>query len=117
MEFAKIENNKVVNIIVVNESDCLDNNGVFDETIGAAFCSSLEEGRWIQSGYEGHPRKHIAVIGATYDETRDGYIHEKLFDSWVLNEDTCKWESPVPYPSDGDDYEWNEETINWVRAF
>ena len=49
----------------------------------------------------------------TYDEDRDAFIHKKPFASWILNEDTCLWEAPVVYPSDGKRYNWNETIKNW----
>lgn len=58
-------------------------------------------------------RKNYAGIGYTYDEARDAFIPPKPFPSWTLNEDTCQWDSPVPYPTDGDAYNWNEETQTW----
>lgn len=61
-------------------------------------------------------RKNYAGIGFTYDETLDAFIPPKPFDSWILNQDTCLWESPVPYPSDGNVYFWNESQVNWELA-
>ena len=58
-------------------------------------------------------RKNYAGIGFTYDEQRDAFIPPKPFSSWILNEDTCLWEPPVPYPTDGERYTWNEDTISW----
>ena len=58
-------------------------------------------------------RKNYAGIGYTYDEQRDAFIPQKPYASFILNEDTCLWEPPVPYPTDGERYLWNEETISW----
>lgn len=58
-------------------------------------------------------RKNYAGIGFTYDSQRDAFIPPKPFNSWLLNEQTCWWEAPVPYPSDGKRYVWNEETLSW----
>jgi len=63
---------------------------------------------------EARQRKNYAGIGFTYDRERDAFIPPKPYDSWVLNEDTCLWEAPVPYPDDGNDYEWDEQTTDWV---
>lgn len=57
-------------------------------------------------------RKNYAGIGYTYDEARDAFIPPKPFESWVLDEDTCLWEAPVPMPEDGE-YIWNEESQTW----
>ena len=58
-------------------------------------------------------RKNYAGIGYTYDETRDAFIPPKPYNSWILNEDTCLWESPIPYPQDNNKYTWNESTLTW----
>jgi len=58
-------------------------------------------------------RKNYAGIGYTYDQSRDAFIPPKPFDSWVLDEQSCLWEAPVAYPTDGQQYEWNEETTSW----
>ena len=59
-------------------------------------------------------RKNFAGIGYTYDQTKDAFIAPKPFNSWILNEDTCRWEAPVAYPTDGQRYIWDETTTNWV---
>ena len=59
-------------------------------------------------------RKHYAGIGYTYDSARDAFIPPQPFPSWTLNEDTCLWECPVPFPIDGQLYHWDEATTSWV---
>jgi hypothetical protein len=61
-------------------------------------------------------RKNYAGIGYYYDEIRDAFIPPKPYHSWILNEDSCLWESPIPYPNDGNNYIWNEETGNWEQT-
>jgi hypothetical protein len=61
-------------------------------------------------------RFNYAGIGFTYDEERDAFIPPQPFDSWVLNEDTCLWEAPVPYPADGGIYTWDEENGAWIEV-
>ncbi len=61
-------------------------------------------------------RYNYAGIGFTYDDDRDAFIPPKPFDSWVLDEATCLWVAPVPYPEDGGDYTWDEETGDWVEV-
>jgi len=68
----------------------------------------------VINGDEARLRKNYAGIGFTYDATRDAFIPPKPYDSWVLNEDTCLYDPPVPYPDDDNDYEWDEETTDWV---
>ena len=58
-------------------------------------------------------RKNFAGLGYFYDQTLDAFIPPKTFPSWVLDEETCQWEPPVPYPTDGLTYFWNEESVDW----
>ena len=58
-------------------------------------------------------RKNYAGVGFTYDETRDAFIPPQPYPSWTLNELSCLWESPIPYPNDEQIYNWNEETQTW----
>jgi hypothetical protein len=61
-------------------------------------------------------RFNYAGIGFTYDEERDAFIPPKPFDSWVLDEATCLWQAPIPYPEDGEEYTWDEETTSWIEV-
>ena len=61
-------------------------------------------------------RKNYAGIGYTFDAGRDAFIPPKPFNSWVLNEDTCLWDAPTPYPADGKMYRWVEEYLNWQEV-
>lgn len=69
-----------------------------------------------RTSYNGNYRKNYAGIGYTYDEGRDAFIPPKPFDSWVLDEDTCLWNSPIPYPEDGGMYVWSEELGDWEEV-
>lgn len=70
-------------------------------------------GTWVQTSYNSRIRKNYAGIGMTYDSERDAFIPIQPFPSWVINEETCKWEAPIPYPTDGLMYSWNEELTDW----
>lgn len=70
-------------------------------------------GTWVQTSYSAAIRKNYAGIGMTYDNIRDAFISEQPFASWILNEETCQWEAPLAYPTDGLIYVWNEETTDW----
>lgn len=114
--FAQLdENNVILQVIVVNNSECLDGNGIESEAVGVAFCQSLLGGNWKQTSYNGTIRKNYAGIGFTYDLTRDAFIPPQPFASWTLNETTCLWDSPIPYPTDGKNYQWDEPTTSWVE--
>jgi hypothetical protein len=69
-----------------------------------------------RTSYNGNYRKNYAGRGYTYDAERDAFIAPKPFDSWLLDEETCRWEAPVPYPTDGFTYYWNEADTDWALA-
>lgn len=108
--FAEVVNG-IVKRVIVAEQDFIDS--------GAVGIPS----RWVQTSYNtyagkhklgGTPlRKNYAGIGYTYDEQRDAFIPPKPYPSWNLNEDTCLWESPIPYPNDEKQYIWDETIGNW----
>lgn len=106
--YARIENNIVVEVIVADED--------FINQIG---------GEWIQTSYNtkggvhllgGTPlRKNYAGIGMIYDRDRDAFIPVQPYESWTLNEDSCMWEAPIPYPTDGNFYYWDEDNKEWIE--
>jgi len=125
--FAKLNNNIVERVESVVNEVLKDSNGIEQESIGIQFLKTLynePNAIWKQTSYNtvggvhllgGTPfRKNHAAIDYTYDEQKDAFIPKKPFNSWILNENKCIWESPVAYPSDGKTYDWNEETLNWV---
>jgi hypothetical protein len=67
----------------------------------------------IQTSYNNNIRKNYAGIGYQYDQQRDAFIAPKPFNSWILNEDTCRWNAPVAMPIDDNRYSWNESTLTW----
>ena len=114
--FAQLDNtNTVIQVIVVHNNELLD-NGVESEAKGIAFCQSLFGGNWKQTSYNANMRKNYAGIGFTYDESLDAFIPPKLYNSWILNTTICQWEPPVPMPSDGKLYTWDENLVNWIEV-
>jgi hypothetical protein len=113
--FAQIdENNVVVQVIVINNNELME-NGVESEIKGAAFCESLFPGtRWMQTSYNTSIRKNYAGVGFSYDVQRNAFIPPKPYPSWLLNESTCRWEAPLPYPQDGKEYVWDEAFQTWA---
>lgn len=118
--FAKVTDNVVTQVIVA-EPD------FFDTFVDSS------PGEWIQTSYNTRGgihynpetnkpsedqtkalRKNYAGIGFAYDKQRDAFIPPKPFDSWTLNEITCLWQAPVPYPDDKQPYQWDETTTSWV---
>lgn len=112
--FAEIDGDMIVTrVIVVNNNELLDQNGIEQEQLGRIFCQNLLGGIWIQTSYNGNFRKNFAGIGYRYDATVDAFIPPKPFPSWTLNNDTCQWEAPISYPTDGQVYFWDEENQAW----
>ena len=116
--FAEIDNDNIVQRVIVAEQDFIDSGAVGDAN------------NWVQTSYNtrggvhyapnsNEPdggvalRKNYAGIGDTYDESRDAFILPKPYPSWILDEDTCWWEAPVPYPDDGKRHKWNEDEQSW----
>jgi hypothetical protein len=116
--FAKIDDQGIVVSVIVVNNETL-NNLEFPESepVGIAFLTEWSGGytNWKQASYNSNFRKHFAGVGYTYDSVLDAFIPPKTYPSWVLNTDTCEWETPIPYPTDGKDYDWNEETQQWVE--
>ena len=114
--FAQLdEHNVVTQVIVVSNNELLDANGQEREELGVAFCQRLFGGNWKQTSYNENIRKNFAGVGMKYDAERDAFIGTCVKNGWVLNENTCKWEPPVPYPNDGKTYRWDDNTTNWVE--
>tara|TARA_E500000318_G_C3537924_1_gene203429 strand:+ start:263 stop:625 length:363 start_codon:yes stop_codon:yes gene_type:complete len=115
--FAEIGlDNVVERVIVVHNNELLDADSVEQESLGIEFCRTLFGGTWVQTSYNGNIRKNFAGKGFTYDTGRDAFIPPQPYASWVVNEETCLWEAPVPRPADGNDYSWNEETQSWDQV-
>ena len=123
--FAKIGlNSKVIESLSVHNDVLKDADGVEQEVLGIDFLTKLTGWSiWKQTSYNTHGgvhqsggtpfRKNHAGIGYTYDEGRDAFIPPKPYPSWLLDEDACLWDSPIPYPDDGNKYGWNESNQSW----
>ena len=59
-------------------------------------------------------RFNYAGIGFTYDTAQDAFIPPQSYPSWVLDEATCLWGAPVPRPTTGGRWNWDEATLSWV---
>ena len=107
----------------------LDKNNIVTEVITGIDETELIEGldteTWYgnfrgqtckRTSYNGNYRKNYAGIGYTYDADRDAFIAPKPYDSWLLDEETCFWNAPVPYPTDGLTYIWDEAGTDWKLA-
>jgi hypothetical protein len=120
MHFAEINSDNIVQRVFVANQEFIDSGAVGDAS------------NWIQTSYNTKGgvhyspnsdtpdggvalRKNYAGKGYTYDQTRDAFIEPKPYPSWLLDNDTCKWNAPTPYPDDGKMYEWDEDTTSWVE--
>jgi hypothetical protein len=117
---------EVIKGVVLDDKDTQDSAGNEIESIGAKYLHDGFGGTWLRTSYNttggthrlgGTPfRKNYAGVGCTYDKTRDAFLPVKEFPSWVLNEDTCIYESPIPMPNDDKRYTWDEENTQWVET-
>lgn len=115
--YAQLNENNIVTQVIVASEEVI-NSGLFGDPR-----------MWVQTSYNtnggkhydangnidnGIPlRKNYAGIGYYYDVERDAFIAPKPYESWTLNEDSCLWQPPVPYPNDGKMYDWDETTLTW----
>jgi len=116
--FAKLDDqNIVIDVNVVNNETVGNLPFPESEPVGVAFLTEWSGGysNWKQTSYNATFRKNFAGVGFTYDATLDAFIAPKPFPSWLLNTETCQWQAPIPYPTDGKKYYWNEETQQWVE--
>lgn len=114
--FAELDaNNIVLRVIVVDTKDNSTADGLEKESIGQAFCERLFGGNWLQTSYNNKIRKRYAGIGYSYDAALDAFIPPKPFPSWTLDNATADWVAPVPMPTDGKMYSWDEATQSWVE--
>ena len=103
--FAELdENNIVTRVLVTNNAFPNEGYDWLIENLG---------GTWVQTSYNATIRFNYAGIGFTYDAERDAFISPRPYESWLLVEESCQWEAPVPYPDDGLMYSWNEELTDW----
>jgi hypothetical protein len=116
--FAKLDSNNVVTqVIVIDNKDTADVNGVEKEYIGAAFCERLFGGTWKQTSYNGNKRKNYAGIGYKYHADIDAFAPPQPYASWTLAAN-AQWQPPVAMPTDGtmeSPYTWDEATTSWIR--
>ena len=104
--FAKIENGSVTQVIVADQS-------VIDTL----------NGEWVQTSYNtangihvlgGTPlRENYACVDDVYDSVRDAFYRPQPHPDCVLDEATCIWSYPEPYPDGGEPHRWNTETKSW----
>jgi len=117
--FAQLNEESIVSQVIVVNNDTIENLPFPEsEPVGIAFCQSLfgADTVWKQTSYNSSFRFHYAGIGFTYDNVLDAFIAPKPYPSWLLDTTTCDWKAPVPYPTDGKEYYWDEATLSWVEV-
>lgn len=117
------ENNVVLRVVVGDNNDpagdegyqwLIDNlGGTWVKTSYNSFAGKRKNPETNELTNEEGFRKNYASVGFTYDEIRDAFIPPQPFPSWTFNEETCLWDSPIPYDFD-DEHEWSEEQQTWV---
>ena len=110
--YAFLDENNIVTEVIVG----IDETELIEELSPEIWYGNFRNQTCIRTSYNGNIRKNYAGIGYSYDEERDAFIPPKPFNSWLLDEEICQWQSPVPYPSEvpeGSFYIWNEDIVNW----
>ena len=116
--FAQIDSDKIVTRVIVAEQDFVNSGAVGDPNSWVQTSYNTRGG--VHYGNDGQPdgghalRKNYAGTGFTYDSVRDAFIPPKPYASWTLDEDTCLWQAPAAYPTDGQIYQWDEDAQNWA---
>ena len=119
--FAKLDaDNVVIELHVVNDEDCQDEDGNESEAVGVAFLQGIfgSDTIWKQTSYNDNIRTRYAQIGGTYDTERDAFINAQPFASWTLNTTTLDWDAPVALPAAAETtpHYWDEENQQWQIA-
>ena len=117
--FAKLDENNIVLDVNVVSNEVIDNLPFPEsEPIGVQFLTEWSGGytNWKQTSYNASFRKNYAGIGYSYDYALNAFIAPQPYPSWSLDTETCNWVAPIPYPNDGNLYNWNESTLTWDLA-
>ena len=116
--FARVIDGVVVQVHVLANPVITDKNGIEQETLGQKFLADLhgyKPAELVQCSYNANFRSVYPGIGYTYDEALDAFIPPKPYESWILNEETCLWEAPIPMPQTGH-HMWDTEISNWTEV-
>jgi hypothetical protein len=122
--FAKLDENNIVTFVTVGRQEDDGREAELSARTGDVYKQTSYNTRGGVHYTDGVPsadqskafRKNYAGLGYTYDAGRDAFIPPKPYASWLLNETTCLWDAPVPYPDDGNRYTWDEDTTSWVEV-
>ena len=113
--YAFLDSNNIVTEVIVG----IDETELIEGSTPEQWYGNFRGQTCVRTSYNGNIRKNYAGIGYTYDAERDAFIPPKPFASWLLDEDTCRWNPPTPYPTDAPDgtfFTWNEDNQSWQEV-
>jgi hypothetical protein len=108
--YAFLDDNSIVTEVIVG----VDENELIDGKTPEEWYGEFRNQTCVRTSYNSNIRKNYAGVGFSYDSERDAFIPPKPFPSWTLDEDTCLWTPPVPYPTEGSGYYWDEGNQQWA---
>lgn len=108
--YAFLDENNIVTEVIVGRNEDEVVEGISD---WEAYYGEFRGQRCLRTSYNGNIRKNYAGVGYSYSDDLDAFIPPKPYESWILDEVTCQWQAPVPYPTDGVMYAWNESAGDW----
>jgi hypothetical protein len=110
--YAFLDENNIVTEVIVG----IDETELIEGKEPEVWYGEFRGQRCVRTSYNGKIRKNYAGIGFSYSDELNAFIPPQPFPSWILNEETCRWEPPIPYPtnSEGILYGWDEDKKQWV---
>ena len=110
--YAFLDSNNIVTEVIVG----IDENELIEGLDPETWYGNFRGQVCKRTSYNNKIRFNYAGVGYTYDPVRDAFIPPKPFNSWILDESTCRWNAPIAYPTDGKKYIWNEQILNWEQV-
>jgi hypothetical protein len=107
--YAFLDDNNIVTEVIVG----IDETELIEDLDPETWYGNFRGQVCKRTSYNGNIRKNYAGIGFTYDADLDAFIAPKPYESWILDEETARWEAPVAYPTDGLTYAWDEASTSW----
>lgn len=117
--YAFLDGNNIVTEVIVGVDEYITQTDLDGTDVGGSseawetWYGNLRGQLCKRTSYNGNIRKNYAGIGFSYDPDLNAFISPKPFNSWILNEDICRWEPPIAYPTDGKIHTWNENNLSW----
>jgi len=120
--YAFLDENNIVTEVITGVDENITQIDLDGTEVGGSseawetFYGTLRNQVCKRTSYNGNYRKNYAGVGYIYDEVRNAFYAPKPFESWILNEETCIWKAPILYPTDGKNYFWNENEVEWEEV-